>query len=635
MSKRKHKKINKMSRSKEREFITIEYYQMALQFIYKTFEHELKEAYNQRPTSKVKQLISSKFGTAYPIQVEWQKMFELLSEIEQEMSCILQKRSVVFWLHLYRRIPPQGKTENPVTISLVRDIVESAIQKHGSLVLSELAFSDEIAAKDILGGWFIKVLKDELIDDYKVQAAINYILTRKQLVIVDFDVSDLSAIYEVEALAFEYWAATAKLRAIGKGAKVGLIRGAEFEYDDETTPWELMDSFDRRALSNSRFDGSSLGIWLGSDVSKSDHHTTITFAPNVGNADLRPVFKKLGLDLVTVGPGQVFNYMPHTFNAMRFCVGHECIAESFSRTRGYSLQTLAIVFGCLSEHIVTPLQERHSTRHSMKRSFGVGLLNLCRRAYSLKSRAIYESVKGAAVGRVSSECHLSEREAIDQVERIFEALTLSESNRSIIGIWSRGPRFPLVTVPGGYIFDFYGIHRYFHNLFVGIPESNNLRGLAFEEAFRSYLCQCGFILQKREFTFKDGSNAEADAVFYVGDILIVVDCISIWMPLDFDISRPKTMCRRQEALAEKVEICLNRVNKLNTNRVGTNFDFSAASEIVAVVASPFTEWLWDRSDRLWLDANTPRIMRANELVDWAIALRSGVMEFKNVEVVRR
>lgn len=620
MSRRKRKKKSKAGRSKKPGFIALEYYQMALRFIYKYFESELKEAYDQRPISKIKRIISSKFGTAYPIQVEWQGMFELLSEIEQEMSRILRKRSVVFWLHLYRRIPPQGKSDDPVTISLVRDIVESAIQKHGSLVNWELGFSDEIASKDILGGLFIKALQEELIDDHKIQAAVKFLLHGKQLVIVDFEISDLSAIYEVEALAFQYWAVTAKLRAIGKGAKISLGHGAEFEYDDETTPWDLMGSFDRRALSSSRFDGSSLGVWIGSETIENDHDATITFAPNVGNVDLRSIFKNLKLDLVTFDC-QVFNYLPHAFNARRFCAGHECIAESFLQTRGYSLQALAIVFECLSERIVTPLQERPSSSDAMKRNFGLGVLNLCRRAYSLKSKDIYESVKGVAVGRVSSECHVPEQEAIDQVGRIFEALTLSESNRAVIGVWSRGPRFPVVVVPGGYIFDFYGIHRYFHNLFVGIPESNNLRGLAFEETFRLHLCQCGFILQKREFTFKDGSSAEADAVFYIDDILIVVDCISVWMPLDFDISRPKTMHRRQEALDEKVEKCLKRVDKLRANRVGTNFDFSMASEIVAVVASPFTEWLWDKSDRLWLDSNTPRIMRANELVDWATALR--------------
>jgi hypothetical protein len=30
--------------------------------------------------------------------------------------------------------------------------------------------------------------------------------------------------------------------------------------------------------------------------------------------------------------------------------------------------------------------------------------------------------------------------------------------------------------------------------------------------------------------------------------------------------------------------------------------------------SPFIEWIWERSDRLWHDATTPRILQADEAI---------------------
>jgi hypothetical protein len=52
---------------------------------------------------------------------------------------------------------------------------------------------------------------------------------------------------------------------------------------------------------------------------------------------------------------------------------------------------------------------------------------------------------------------------------------------------------------------------------------------------------------------------------------------------------------------------------VESNRRGRNYDFSSAEEIVAFVVSPFVEWTWNRSDRLWV-GDTPRILSAREAI---------------------
>jgi hypothetical protein len=45
---------------------------------------------------------------------------------------------------------------------------------------------------------------------------------------------------------------------------------------------------------------------------------------------------------------------------------------------------------------------------------------------------------------------------------------------------------------------------------------------------------------------------------------------------------------------------------------GTNYDFGGVRRIIPLVVSPFVEWIWDRSARLWLPDGTPRILSADE-----------------------
>jgi len=607
--------------AKKKRLVIPDYYTLPFAHLHRLLHAELLQAHHTRPAEKLRLFLETRFGPFYPKVAEWELLFKVLTDLESEMARILATRSVMFWLHVYRRLAPfsaddQGRPRDWVTTYLIRDIVESAIQKYGAINDRwELALSNEVDPNIVLGGWFAKSL-DLLPDQSDRDAFAKAVLDQPALVIVDFEAKNLCDIYEVEGLAFEYWQITAKLRAIGKGAEVMVLPGPILSYNERCTPWNLMESFDERAERYGDFDSSSLGVWIEPDGN--ELLNTFTFSPNTRNQKVSSIFAELGLQ-ISVPPGEHdVNYIPHRFDAYKFCERHTYIAERFEARKGFSLKVFPLVFECLSDCLIN-FSHPASKALTLKESIGLSFYNLCRRAYSLKSEAMYDFVERECIKRVASRCAFTEEEARAQVAAILASLKLSQETRSVIGLWSRGPRFPIIKIPGGYLFDFYGIHRYFHNLFVGVREDNTDRGYVFEDAFRAALTNAGISLEQRSFTFEDGTKAEADAVFYLGDKLVVIDCLSVWRPLDFEIARPVTMNKRQAMIDEKITKSLARVAKLQASPVGRNFDFSNAREFVTLVATPFTEWLWDRSDRLWHDASTPRVMRANELIDWALS----------------
>jgi hypothetical protein len=631
-SKRKYNKsqIKSTGKSKkETKYSDIDYYQIAFAWLHGKYKIDINHARSIESRLHLTHAISLIYPCPPPCPASWGGLFEVLKLIEKKVAELLSRRSVFYWQHIYRRLSPgpvdgsaQARKWN--TISLVRDMVESAIQKYGALQADgEFGLSNEVSSIDVLGGLFEESLVAHFPEDYEQGMIRKIVLDRPATVIIDFSPRDLIDVYLVESLTYQYWNVTTKMRALGKGAKIDIMPGGQFLYDDPSTPWALMRSFDERSERSEQFDRSSLGIWIEPIKRTHAKHLTLTFSSNSRNDDVYSILREMGLEVTITAGGHNANYAFSVFDASEFCRRHSYLSSEFKEKRGFSLESLAIVFESMSARLINGPSAEIIHKVGASEALALSMMNLLKRAYSLKSAEVYEEVFAASVLSLSEQAKIPQEDAESEARKIFEALTLSDQNRNIIGIWSRGPRFPIQKFGDGYIFDFFGIHRFFHNLFVGIKEpKGSPRGYIFEDAFRKALTDNDFKLEVRDFTFEDGTKAEADAVFYVGSRLVVVDCLSVWMPLDFDIARPKTIDHRNRAIQTKLCEALPRVEKLRAKPKGKNFDFSDAEEIVALVASPFVEWLWSDSSDLWLNHSTPRVMRANELIEWAINLRA-------------
>lgn len=609
--------------------VTIEYYQPAFALIYRDCSKLLRNVISSGREELIRSILRRRLGR-YSQRVTWDRLYPVLEDIEAEIAKLLRTRSIVFWLHLYRRIgialmDEGGASADIATTTLVRDIVESAIQKYGQISSdSDFGSSEDVDPRAILGGWFLRGVEALDFDQAARDAYVANVVGTAQLVILDFTPEDLGRLYRVESLAYEYWRTTAKLRAIGKGGVVHYSRSTGLTHQPDEAFRRLIEAYDYRNGKFGQFAGSALGVWFEPKRPKLVSDAMMSFYPSFSDDEMRCFFSTLDLELQQVvqdAPTRLFNYAFGLIDVTKFIDAHSFILDEFESSRGYPLEAIVSVLQTLNLSLLNISGAYADAGLTKMQSLAISLLSLCKRAYVVKDKAGFTLLRSACAKSLAHKLSVSEVEASRLIERILEALTLSASTRPVISLWTRGPRFPLVKAQDAHIVDFYGVARYLHNAFVGVKEESKQRGYRFEDAFRQALSDAGFCLERREFTFLDGSKAEADAVFYLGSDLIVVDCLSMWMPLDYEISRPKTMAYRRPQIEEKVARSLRRVEKLKSNSKGRNFDFTGANRIVAVVASPFVEWLWDESAELWIDARTPRVMSANELLSWAASQR--------------
>jgi len=196
-------------------------------------------------------------------------------------------------------------------------------------------------------------------------------------------------------------------------------------------------------------------------------------------------------------------------------------------------------------------------------------------------------------------------------------LILREESRDQIALWSGGRRFPLIPFGEVLIIDLERIPSLLQTLFYRVQHQQTIRGSVFEETFRVALAAEGFVQpQTGEIVAASGEKREVDATVRIGDDLFLFECRSIERPLDFELGRPRTLEARRGFLESKVRQVLSLRDFVISNPSGRNYDFRWAKTISAFVVSPFVEWIWDRSDRLWHSNDIPRILQADEAISY-------------------
>ena len=121
---------------------------------------------------------------------------------------------------------------------------------------------------------------------------------------------------------------------------------------------------------------------------------------------------------------------------------------------------------------------------------------------------------------------------------------------------------------------------------------------------------------ERKLLWTNGTEREGDAFVRIRNSLFVCECRSIDRPLDYEIGIPKTIEHRSKILKEKVEQVSTLAMAILHSPKGHNFDFSWADQIEGIVVSPHVEWIWTLDPTIWLDTNTPRILSAEETVNF-------------------
>jgi hypothetical protein len=82
-------------------------------------------------------------------------LLQYIRSVEDELKSLIEKNSVAYWLHLYRRLSPGpiGADKHPHTIGLVRATLEAAIQKYALLKpCDRVGITSDVPVSSVFGG---------------------------------------------------------------------------------------------------------------------------------------------------------------------------------------------------------------------------------------------------------------------------------------------------------------------------------------------------------------------------------------------------------------------------------------------------------------------------------------------------
>jgi hypothetical protein len=122
---------------KDETVVSLPYHQLAFAILHEKYHDEISYGLTQKYSALRRNLVLKEFSPTEVIDPAkaWSFAKNALDIIENEMAQIVKRRSAAYWLHIYRRIgvflsPEHENKTDSVTLGLVREIAELAIQKH-------------------------------------------------------------------------------------------------------------------------------------------------------------------------------------------------------------------------------------------------------------------------------------------------------------------------------------------------------------------------------------------------------------------------------------------------------------------------------------------------------------------------
>jgi len=552
-------------------------------------------------------------------EVAWQHLQEYLGQIEQRIRAIVEGHTVYYWIHLYRRIGVGlhrllDDKPDTQTIALVRNILEVAFVRYGVLddSFDDMGLTSEIEFDEIAGGLLVKQWEKALAPNQeRTQSTLEFLRKAyragRQWVLKNFNAGDLVDIYRLEALAYEYWLTTARMRRVGKGGIITVSADGDIESAENSDLEKLLRSYDAR-IEKSRFNASSTGVAFYSRPRR-DHVLGLLASYNVD----KMAWSKIALaDEVRVwAPELVTNFLLAPFSLSAFTAAHSFAAEAFRSERGFTLESLcgylsatAAWVASMTEGSTDPAVRFEMWKELYQRAYIINAAESLEATLTQLAIEIMDEWLGAGAHRMATEAPL-----------VHEFLTLRHKKRNRSGLWSLGPRYLFVPHRNGTVIDLESLLTILSNLFVGIRYGQGEKGVAFENEFRKYVTDSKLELLSERLLKNDGGERECDAVIQCATTLFVCECRAMGRPLDFEIGRISTLDTRRNDLQEKVVQALSCAEFIRQRPKGSNYDFSWATEVVPIVVSPFVEWIWAQGPELWIDDNSPRILSAEEAVD--------------------
>lgn len=203
----------------------------------------------------------------------------------------------------------------------------------------------------------------------------------------------------------------------------------------------------------------------------------------------------------------------------------------------------------------------------------------------------------------------------DELNRAIAFLKLNADSQSMISLWSGGPRHLILPFKLGHVIvDLHPIPIILQNLFFRVQHNRGARGILFEEEFRKALSDTGHSVKSGKLYSINDEHRELDAGVTAGNKLVLFECVSVARRLDYEIGNPVTIKERCDRLDTKIDQVLSLIEFVKRCPKGRNYSFDPITKIEGYVVSPFHEWIWDTTDRYWVNGR-PRILSASEALE--------------------
>jgi hypothetical protein len=441
-----------------------------------------------------------------------------------------------------------------------------------------------------------------------------------QVVLSDFRVSDLCDVFGVEGLCYEYWWASAAMRAIGKGSivKWDANKTPSLRYKNTGVNPLCFDFYDIRNRDNHGFQ-TRLGTWLDENEQSEKIDATrgdkIHFAQLTPNPDLKeypvwnPKTKSMGRGYAAT------NFDVGAFSLERFNSDNGFMAEPFKLKHGLELDTVlfavwaASFFGVytgMTSHLATAEERLDRTMSNWG--------NLLFRGYSVVS---YNQDQLAREALWWSKQLGHERIfSLDEARQGIEFISLCEPAQKNIGLWSGGKRPILIPSMDGHMIDLAAVIPFLHTIFFGVRKVPQVGGETFEESVRAALRRRKLdVCLQGALRWPDGRSREVDGGVRIDDRLILIECFSYELPLDYELGKPSVYEKRKEFILKKVEQAQTLAERISKEPRGTNFDVSWARTIEWRVVSPFVEFAWHMDAPLLDEDGLARVLQVRELLE--------------------
>jgi hypothetical protein len=557
----------------------------------------------------------------------WQVLRNYLDGIERCIAEIVRGHSPSFWIHLHRRLRPmlakihEGKTDD-TTVVLVRRIAELAYAKYGDLDRTDdLGPIIHTRLGTFLDGAWYEATARALGSKLKAKKRYQTLKWAEQVVMTDFRVSDLCDVFGVEGLCYEYWWASAAMRTIGKGAvaKWDSTKTPSLRHRDTEVNPLCFNFYDQRNREKGRGFQTRLGTWIDEteipekiDAARGDQ---IHFAQLTPNPDFKE-YPTWNRQTKSIGRGYgATNFGVGTFSLAGFKSENGFMAEPFKQKHGVELDAVLFAIWAASFFATyTGLTSRlPSTEQRLDRTM-THWANLLFRGYSMvtfnQEQFAQEAVWWAK--QLKHERIFS----IDEARQGVEFISLSRAAQKNIGLWSGGKVPILIPSMNALVIDLAAIIPLLYTIFFGLKKVPQIGGDTFENSVRAALRSRKFdVCLQGELHWPRGNPREVDVGVRIGDRLLLIECFSYELPLDYEVGKPSVFEKRKAFILKKLDQAQTLAERIAKGPKGTNFDVTWAKAIDWRVVSPFVEFAWHLNEPLFDEAGLPRVLQVNELLD--------------------